>query len=155
VGTSRSRCWAVDYPIRKREEKNSKELKIPLPPIVVGWFRELQPRACGNAWVLPGQNQREPISDSTLNMAVDRLAQNGAPRFTIHDLRRTARSLLGMLGVDIIIAEKCLNHTLGGLVDVYDRGDYLTERMEALEKLSRFLAACEEARILEDQRQAA
>ncbi len=60
-----------------------------------------------------------------------------------HDLRRTARSHLGALGVDVIIAEKCLNHTLGGLIDVYDRGDYLPERRKALELCASFLLACD------------
>ena len=58
---------------------------------------------------------------------------------------------------DIVVAEKCLNHTLGGLIDTYDRGDYLKERLEALDKLSQFLVACEEGRpvITEPLRQAA
>ena len=33
---------------------------------------------------------------------------------------------LGALGVDVLIAERCLNHSLGGLVAVYDKHDYLT-----------------------------
>ena len=49
-------------------------------------------------------------------------------RFTPHDLRSTCRSHLGALGVDVLIAERCLNHSLGGLVAVYDKHDYLTER---------------------------
>jgi len=38
-----------------------------------------------------------------------------------------------MLGVDVLIAERCLNHSLGGLVAVYDKHDYLTECRRALE----------------------
>jgi integrase len=97
-------------------------------------------------WVLPGQNHRDPVSESMLNAAVCRLTLNGVRHFSIHDLRRTARSQLGALGVEVIVAEKCLNHTLGGLIDVYDRGDYLKERREALEKLTRFIVACEDGR---------
>ena len=91
---------------------------------------------------MPGQSGKEPISDSTLNAALDRL-DAGCRRFTVHDLRRTARSYLGALGVDIIIAEKCLNHTLGGLIDVYDRGEYLQERRHALEQWASFLEHCQ------------
>ena len=64
----------------------------------------------------------------------------------VHDLRRTARSHLGALGIDVIVAEKCLNHTLGGLVDVYDRGNYLPQRRKALELWTSFLVCCEEGR---------
>lgn len=52
---------------------------------------------------------------------------------TPHDLRRTARSWLGRLGVAPHIAERCLNHRLGRIVETYDRHDYLGERRGALE----------------------
>ncbi|MBK7421601.1 MAG: hypothetical protein IPJ48_00045 [Propionivibrio sp.] len=45
-----------------------------------------------------------------------------------HDFRSTARSHLGALGVPVIVAERCLNHSLGGLIAVYDQHDYLEER---------------------------
>ena len=56
--------------------------------------------------------------------------------FSPHDLRSTARSHLGALGVPVAIAERCLNHTLGGLIAVYDQHDYLVERRKALEQWS-------------------
>ena len=64
-------------------------------------------------------------------------------RFTPHDLRSTARSHLAALGVHVIVAERCLNHSLGGLIGVYDQHDYLTERRGALETWATFLHACE------------
>lgn len=64
-------------------------------------------------------------------------------RFTPHDLRSTCRSHLGALGVDVLIAERCLNHSLGGLVAVYDKHDYLTERRRALELWAAKLASIE------------
>jgi len=64
-------------------------------------------------------------------------------RFTPHDLRSTARSHLSALGVNVIVAERCLNHSLGGLVGVYDQHDYMTERRAALETWASFLLACE------------
>jgi integrase len=84
------------------------------------------------------------MANSTLNAGLARL--DGFRPFTVHDLRRTARTHLGKLGTDIIVAEKILNHTLGGLVQIYDRGDYLKERLQALELWTEFLAACEDGR---------
>jgi integrase len=139
---------AATWRIPPENAKNGKLLVIPMAPAVVQWFRELQERACGCPWVLPGQNRRDPVSDSTLNAALDRLAVLGVRRFTVHDLRRSARSLLGTLGVDVIVAEKFLNHSLGGLVDIYDRGSYLSQRRRAAELLAEFLVACEEGRPL-------
>ena len=59
--------------------------------------------------------------------------------FTVHDLRRTFRSLLASQTVPGHVAERCLNHKLKGVEGIYDRYDYLDERREALDKLSSFL----------------
>ena len=86
------------------------------------------------------------MESSTLNVACNRIfaALDGeCRRFTPHDLRSTARSHLAALGVDIIVAERCLNHSLGGLVGVYDQHDYMTERRAALETWASFVLACE------------
>jgi hypothetical protein len=45
--------------------------------------------------------------------------------------------------VNVIVAERCLNHSLGGLIAVYDQHDYLDERRAALEKWTAFILACE------------
>ncbi len=83
---------------------------------------------------------------STLNAAINRLCLalgDKCRRFTPHDLRSTARSHLGAMGVDLLVAERCLNHSLGGLVAVYDQHDYLSERRTALDLWARFIVACE------------
>lgn len=135
------------WTIPPENSKNGKAFDIPLAPQVVEWFRELLLLAHGSEWVLPGMDRHEPISESTLNAALDRLGAE-VQRFTVHDLRRTARTHLGKLGVDIITAEKCLNHTLGGLVDVYDRGDYFEERRKALTLWADFLTRCEQEKVI-------
>ena len=78
-------------------------------------------------------------------MAVIRLCKkiDGVRRFTPHDLRSTARSHLTELGIGIIVAERCLNHSLGGLVGIYDQHDYMTESRAALELWTEFIMACE------------
>ena len=63
-------------------------------------------------------------------------------RFTPHDLRSTARSHLAALGVSVIVAERCLNHSLGGLMSIYDQHDYFDERRAALERWTAFLVTC-------------
>jgi integrase len=50
----------------------------------------------------------------------------------IHDLRRTVRTGLSQLSVPPHIAELVIGHSIGGIVKVYDRYDYLAERREAL-----------------------
>ncbi len=58
------------------------------------------------------------------------------PNWTIHDLRRTARSLLSRAGVNVDIAERCLAHTMSGVRGVYDRHAYHAEKKHAFEALA-------------------
>jgi integrase len=60
----------------------------------------------------------------------------GVSDWTLHDLRRTARSLLSRAGVSSDIAEICLGHVLPGVRGVYDRHQYHAEKKLAFEALS-------------------
>lgn len=61
--------------------------------------------------------------------------------FTVHDLRRTCRSLLAAAGVPGHVAERCLNHKLKGVEGIYDRYDYFDERRKALIKVEKLVAS--------------
>jgi integrase len=58
------------------------------------------------------------------------------PRWTLHDLRRTARSLMSRAGVPTDHAERCLGHVIGGIRGVYDRHEYHAEKAKAFEALA-------------------
>jgi integrase len=58
------------------------------------------------------------------------------PRWTLHDLRRTARSLMSRAGVPSDHAERCLGHVLAGIRGTYDRHEYLNEKRHAFEALA-------------------
>lgn len=135
--------------------KTGKGFTVPLVPAVAEWFKALQPLACGSSFVLPARQGRrmnnnggkeihfeQRALNSMLHKLCDRLGDK-VRRFTPHDLRSTARSHLAALGVSLIVAERCLNHSLGGLVAVYDQHDYMTERRTALERWTGFILACE------------
>ena len=147
--------WLIPDP----NSKKGKGFVIPLAPSVTKWFKELQILACGSLFVLPARQLRrthnhggdihfEPRAlNSMLNKLQHRLntAGHSVRRFTPHDLRSTARSWLTSetIGANVIVAERCLNHTLGGLLAIYDQHDYLTERRTALERWTAFILACE------------
>ena len=63
------------------------------------------------------------------------------PGFTPHDLRRTMRTRMADLGVLPHIGEKCLNHVLGGVLAIYDRGEYAAEKKQAWRLWHRHLMA--------------
>jgi integrase len=58
------------------------------------------------------------------------------PHWTLHDLRRTARSLMSRAGVRPDIAERVLGHAIPGVQGVYDRHAYDRERAQALASLA-------------------
>lgn len=66
------------------------------------------------------------------------------PRWTFHDLRRTAATGMARLGIPVRVTEAVLNHvsgTGGGIVGVYQRHDYADEKRQALEAWGRFVMA--------------
>jgi integrase len=155
--------WAhVDFDraqwfVPDQNSKTGRGFTVPLPPAVVGWFRELEPFACGSRFVLPARQVRRRknhggevhFEQRAMNAMLHKLCiklGDKVRRFTPHDLRSTARSHLAALGVNILVAERCLNHSLGGLIAIYDQHDYMTERRAALELWTDFILACEAGR---------
>jgi integrase len=61
-------------------------------------------------------------------------------RWTVHDLRRTARSLMTQAGIPPDHAERALGHALGGVRGVYDRHSYFEEKLRAFEALAAHIA---------------
>jgi integrase len=57
-------------------------------------------------------------------------------RWTLHDLRRTARTLMSRAGVSSDHAEACLGHVLKGVEGTYNRHHYREEKRQAFEKLA-------------------
>jgi integrase len=60
----------------------------------------------------------------------------GVSGWTIHDLRRTSRSLMSRAGVPTDHAERCLGHVIGGVRGTYDRHAYHAEKKAAFEALA-------------------
>src|SRR5262249_45129023 len=64
------------------------------------------------------------------------------PKWTLHDLRRTAASGLQRTGAPVPVIEKILNHTSGvfaGIAGVYQKHSYDAEKAVALQKWSDYL----------------
>ena len=53
------------------------------------------------------------------------------PRFTPHDLRRSFVTRLNDLRVAPYVVEKLVNHTLQGVMAIYNRAEYARERYRA------------------------
>lgn len=131
------------WDLPKERSKTGVPISIPLPRQAIAWFNELQVRACGSPYVFPARraSHRPHMGPDTLNRAISKLFGREPGRkkqppnkmgklehFTVHDLRRTFRSLAASLGIAGNVAERCLNHKLKGVEGIYDRHDYFEER---------------------------
>jgi integrase len=74
--------------------------------------------------------------DKKIAEARDREGRAPMADFVLHDLRRTARTLLARAGVRDDIAERCLGHVIKGVEKVYNRHAYLDEKRTAFEALA-------------------
>ncbi len=129
--------------------KNGDAIDIPIPAVALEWLKELHHMSCNSLWVLPARKMQHRmiphIQESTLPVALSKVKGNlpELPNFTIHDFRRTARSHLAALGVDPVVAERCLNHRIKGVEGIYNRYQYFDERKRALDLWANMLVSLE------------
>jgi integrase len=100
----------------------------------VALFRERHALAEGSEQVMPGRGSLiKRFAHNAINNALKTALQGqDIPAFTIHDLRRTASTLLHENGWPSDVIEKALNHTIGGVRGVYNRAEYAPQRREML-----------------------
>jgi integrase len=128
--------WSI--PAEKREKGNAGELKLPEAALDI---IEAQPRYLDNPFVLvaPTRTGGHFIGNSRSKRDFDaklRAAGHDLPQWQLHDLRRTARSLMSRAGVRPDIAERVLGHAITGVEGVYDRHNYGDEKGRALDQLA-------------------
>lgn len=125
----------AEWHIPVENSKTEKPHIVFLSKQSVALFKELQLLAGGSALVMPGRRSlTKPFAQNAINNALKvALAGQPIPAFTIHDLRRTASTLLHENGWASDVVEKALNHTIGGVRGVYNRAEYEPQRREMLQ----------------------
>ena len=63
-------------------------------------------------------------------------AESATADWTLHDLRRTARTLMTRAGVRDEHAERCMGHALPGIQGTYNVWAYLPEKLQAYDALA-------------------
>jgi len=104
-------------------------------------FKELKPLASSSDWVLPSRDTlAKPFANNALNQALKvSLQEQKTPSFTIHDLWRTASTLLHEQDWSSDVVEKTLNHTISGVRDIYNWAKYAEQRREMLQAWSDYI----------------
>jgi len=112
--------------------KTKREHVLPLSPAALA-IVEAQPRT--GKLVFPGEGGRHLTRGSSNKTTLDKRLPEIAS-WTIHDLRRTARSLMSRAGVSSDHAERVLGHVIPGVAGTYDRHSYLDQKRDALQRLA-------------------
>ena len=127
--------WTI--PAEPREKTNAGSLKLPELALSI---IEALPRIEDCDFVFAGRGSVPINGMSKAKKALDAAmtSANEAPvaNWTVHDLRRTARSLMSRAGVRPDVSERVLGHAIPGVEGVYDRYSYDPEKAEALAKLA-------------------
>lgn len=95
--------------------------------------------------VFPPVSKKEdrPMAASViLNLAIQLRADMTIEHWSIHDLRRTAKTKMAELGVPPHVSEKVLGHKLSGVLAIYDQHNYVKEQQEALDLLAAHIQSC-------------
>ena len=122
----------LDWLLPAARNKTKVDLVRPLSGAALSVLAAV-PRVDGCEFVF--MHGTRPISNfSKLKREVDE--RSSVAGWRLHDLRRTARSLMSRAGVNVDHAERCLGHVIGGVRGTYDRHAYYAEKKHAFEALA-------------------
>ena len=141
-------AWSI--PSEVREKGNGGTLV--LPEVALAIIRE-QKRVGDSPYVFAGRGDGHFVGFSHSKRAFDARvtaalreaavergddpeAVEPLPPWRLHDLRRSARSLMARAGVRPDVGERVMGHVLGGVEGIYNRYDYDVEKADALRRLA-------------------
>jgi integrase len=122
--------WTI--PAETREKGNAGQLVLPELALEI---INTQPRYASNPYVFAGVGAAHIEGWTRRKLRFDAKLEGVKP-WVLHDLRRTARSLLSRAGVRPDISERVLGHVIRGVEGVYDRHSYAEEKAHALKALA-------------------
>jgi integrase len=127
--------WSM--PSEAREKSNAQTLRLSRLALRI---IDKQPRRDDSDLVFAGRGATPINGLSKMKRALDdrikELNDAAIPDWTVHDLRRTARSLMSRAGVRPDICERVLGHAIPGVQGVYDRYSYEEEKADAITRLA-------------------
>jgi integrase len=131
--------WTIASEAREKASAG----QLTLPPLAMQIVQAM-PQRTDNPHVFAGRLKTPMSGFSKLKKAMDADAAERLKRqiepYVLHDLRRTAKSLMARAGVRPDISERVLGHTIAGVEGVYDRHSYADEKADALAKLAALVA---------------
>ncbi len=134
VRLSTWREWSFEadlWTVPKSNSKTSEKIVRPIPAALKEWLLQLKGDSSDSDYIL-GELKDSPAVSQSGRVLWQRLKHDEA--WTLHDLRRTLATKLNDLGVAPHIVEQLLlGHSLGGVMAIYNRSQYLPEKLAALD----------------------
>ncbi|NIY92588.1 tyrosine-type recombinase/integrase [Vibrio diazotrophicus] len=124
------------WTVPKAHSKTGEKIFRPIPDALKNWLLDLKADAKSSEHILGRFKTAEAVSMYGRNLWKKLKHQE---EWTLHDLRRTLATLLNDLGVAPHIVEQLLGHKLGGVMAIYNRSQYLSEKKTALDMWLEFL----------------
>jgi integrase len=122
--------WTI--PTEAREKGNAGALVLPKIALEI---INAQPRFASSPYVFAGEGGGHIKGWSRRKRLFDAKLEGVAP-WVLHDLRRTARSLMSRAGIRPDISERVLGNVIKGVEGIYDRHAYTEEKAHALRALA-------------------
>ena len=138
-----NRVWSVPDQNSKTREGFSRGISDEAVVLLKQAF-ELYPKF---KQVFPPATMKEdrPMAASVLLSMARQVGEvMGVEDWSMHDLRRTAKTKMSELGVLPHVSEKVLGHKLGGVLSVYDQHEYIKEQIESVNVLANHILSCVE-----------
>ncbi len=117
------------WTVPKAHSKTDKIIVRPIPHKVKAIIEFLYKRHGSTGYLLGEYKSGETVSAS--GSKFHQRLQHKEP-WSLHDLRRTFATKLNDLGVAPYVVEQLLGHSLGGVMAIYNRSQYLSEKQAAL-----------------------
>lgn len=127
------------WTIPRENVKNRKgDHLIPLSGLARELIEELLLYRDESGWLLPSPSRRDVhVKATTMTRAIWKERKEGVfkdiPKFTPHDLRRTAATMLSREEVERSYIKQILNHTENDVTSIYIRDDYLKSKKRYLD----------------------
>jgi integrase len=138
---ARNMTWAElegsDWTLPAARNKTKLDLIRPLSPVALDILNRV-PRIDSSEFVFSDTGRRPFSGLSKAKKRFDKAA--GVHGWALHDIRRTARSLMSRAGVNADHAERCLGHVIPGVRGVYDRHQFYNEKRDAYAALAAQIA---------------
>ncbi len=134
---------SLTWSIPPERIKNKRWHLLPIVPHAKQLLEDLLLFSGESEFLMPGRyNPKESIHKTSLGHSLKKIQKQNIhyPVFTLRDLRRTAKTRMGELGINKSIRDIIQNHALNDVSSKhYDRWDYMPEKREALEKWTHYL----------------